>query len=114
MAEVEDEIVEAGAQILWVLEQDASFQPGTAELCMKTLDFVGSKQGWCVGDAETQPEAGVFDGSPFSVKRGFDMIVPRSSMQVVWTTSHGTPSGNENPSAEDVLQAVRDVVAGLE
>jgi hypothetical protein len=112
VAEVEDEIVAAGAEIIWVLEQDPSFEPGTANRCMETMDALGSKdQGWCVGDEQTEPVAGTFDDSPFSVARGFDMIVPRSTMEIVWTSSHGTPSGNENLEGEDVLAAVQEAVA---
>ena len=81
---------------------------------MESMDVMGSQdQGWCVGDQQTQPESGAFDASPFSIARGFDMIVPRKTMTIEWTTNHGTPSGNENLDGEDVLQAVRDVVAGL-
>lgn len=81
---------------------------------MSTLDELGSDdQGWCVGDAETEPVAGTFDDSPFSIARGFDMIVPRSTMEILWTSSHGTPSGNENLDGEDVLAAVQDAVQKL-
>ena len=111
VAELEDDIVAAGAQIIWVLEQDPSFEPGNARRCMDTMDVLGSEdQGWCVGDEQTEPESGTFDESPFSVARGFDMIVPRSTMEIVWTTSHGTPAGNENLEGSDVLQAVEDAV----
>ena len=114
MAEVEDEIVGAGAQIIWVLEQDPSFQPGTADRCTFVMDELGAQdQGFCVGDAQTQPVAGTFDESPFSVARGFDMIVPRSSMRVVWSSSHGTPTGNQNLTGADVLAEVRAVVDAL-
>lgn len=110
MAEIEAEIVDAGAEIVWVLEQDVRQQPGTAALCMETMDALDSERGWCVGDAQTQPVAGAFDDSPFSVARGFDMIVSRRTMQIVWTSSHGSPSGNENLDAEDVLAAVQTAV----
>ncbi len=113
MAEVEQQIADEGAQIIWVLEQDTMRNPGTAEGCREFMDFHGSSVGWCVGDAQTMPTAGSFDESPFSVGRGFDIIVPRGSMEIVYTTNHGTPSGNENPSGEDVLNAVKDVAAGL-
>lgn len=113
MARVENEIVAAGAEIIWVLEQDASLTPGTAELCMETMEVLGATLGWCVGDDETKPEAGTFDESPFSKGRGFDIIVPRSSMVIAYTTNHGTPSGNDNLTGEDVLAAVEEVVAEL-
>ncbi len=112
MAEVEDEIVGAGAQIVWVLEQDPGGTPGTADLCTGVMDALGSEdQGLCVGDAQTEPTPGAFDASPFSVYRGFDMIVPRSTMQIVWTSSHGSPSGNENLDGGAVLEAVEAAVA---
>lgn len=114
MAEVEDEIVAAGAEIIWVLEKDTSLTEGTAESCNTILDQLGSEdQGWCVGDGETEPVAGTFDDSPFSELRGFDMVVPTSTMRVEFTTSHGTPNGNENITGEDVLAAVEDVLASL-
>ena len=111
--DVEDQIVQAGAQIIWVLEQNQFLQPGTAEDCRNILDSFGSTQGWCVGDGQTLPTAGVFDNSPFSVQRGFDIIVPRQSMQIVYSTSHGTPMGNENITGEELLAKVQEVVAGL-
>lgn len=108
MAEVEEDILAAGAEIIWVLEQGQAFQDGTAELCRTTMDRYGSDKGWCVGDEETQPVSGTFDDSPFSVSRGFDIIVPRDTMEIVYSTSHGTPSGNDNLEGADVLQAVLD------
>ena len=78
------------------------------------MDDRGSSKGWCVGDGETEPEAGAWDESPFSVGRGFDIVVPRSTMTVEFTTNHGTPSGNENIDGDAVLEAVRDVIDGLE
>jgi hypothetical protein len=114
VADIEDDIVDSRAQIIWVLEQDPQGAPGTADSCTSTMDQLGAKdQGFCVGDSQTMPEPGTFDDSPFSVARGFDMIVPRSSMQIVWSTSHGTPSGNDNLDGEDVLAKVREVVDGL-
>ena len=113
MAEVEQDIIDAGAQIIWVLEQNRIGQPGTAIRCRETMDLLGSTMGWCVGDNQTEPVAGTFDDSPFSVNRGFDIIVPRSTMEIVWSTSHGTPSGNENPSGADVRDAVLQVISEL-
>ncbi len=111
MVTIEQDILDAGAQIIWVLEKDASFRPGTAQRCRDTLDQLGSEVGWCVGDNQTEPEPNVFDNSPFAQGRGFDIIVVRETMQVVWTTNHGTTSGNENLSAEEVLTALQDAVA---
>ena len=113
MATVEEQILETGTQIVWVLEQGPSLEPGTAALCDEVMDELGSSAGLCVGDAETEPVAGTFDDSPFSVSRGFDIIVPRATMEILWTSSHGTPSGNDNLEGEDVLDAVRQVVSGL-
>ncbi len=114
VADFEDEIAEAGAEIIWVLEQDFTFSPGTAQSCMDSMDVMGSEdQGWCVGDNQTKPVSGAFDESPFSVARGFDMIVVVPTMTIEWTTNHGTPDGNDNIDGDDVLQAVIDVVNGL-
>ena len=85
-------------------------QPGTAEDCRDFMDDLGSARGWCVGDGETQPDSGVWDNSPFSVGRGFDIIVPRHSMEIVYTTNHGTPGGNENLTGAEVLEAVEAAV----
>jgi hypothetical protein len=73
----------------------------------------GASTGWCVGDGQTRPEAGTWDESPFSIGRGFDIVVPRATMTIDYTTTHGTPAGNENPEGTDVLAAVREIVAGL-
>ncbi len=94
-----------------MLERDASFNVGTAETCRATLDSFGSNNGWCVGDGDTEPEPGTFDDSPFSIGRGFDIIVDRATMEIVYTTSHGTPAGNENLTGEDILAAVEEAVA---
>ncbi|MEO0605163.1 MAG: hypothetical protein AAF211_27280 [Myxococcota bacterium] len=108
---MEQNIVNAGAQIIWVLEQDVRRQPGTRRLCDELLDIEGSERGICVGDNQTMPEPGTFDDSPFSIARGFDIIVERESMEIVWASTHGTVAGNENLSGDEVLQAVRDAVA---
>lgn len=110
MAELDDEIRDAGAAILWVLEADSGGTAGTADLCGEVMDVLGDPdQGWCVGDAQTEPAPGTFDQSPFSVYRGFDMIVPRDTMEILWTSSHGTPAGNDNIDGQDVLDAVREI-----
>ena len=114
MAEVADEIVAEGAEIIWVLEKGPGFEDGTAEECMATMDVLGSPSvGWCVGDDETNPVAGTFDGSPFSIGRGFDMIVPRSTMEILWTSSHGSTSGNENLEGSDILAKVQEALSLL-
>ena len=111
--QVEQQIIDAGAEIIWVLEQNQSGQIGLANDCRSYMDAKGSTQGWCVGDGETQPMPGTFDESPFSIERGFDMIVVRETMQVVYTTTHGTTGGNENIDGEALLAEVQAVVAGL-
>lgn len=103
-----------GAQIIWVLEQDPTLQPGTAEGCMEVMDALNDPaSGWCVGDEQTEPVPGAFDDSPFSVNRGFDMIVPTRTMRIAYTTSHGSSPDDENPSGQEVLEALRDIVDGL-
>ena len=113
MVDVEDDIIAAGAEIIWVLEQDQFGAPGPAARCMDFMDGLDSQQGWCVGDEQTQPESGTFDNSPFSVARGFDIIVPRESMVVEYTTNHGTTAGNENVDGAEVLAELQAIVSGL-
>ena len=55
----------------------------------------------------------MFDNSPFAEGRGFDIIVPRSAMTIEWVSTHGTPSGNDNLSGDDVLAEVERVIADL-
>jgi hypothetical protein len=115
VAQVEDEIVAAGAEIIWVLEMDLEAELGTADSCDEILGLLGSEdQGWCVGDEQTEPVAGTFNDSPFSLLRGFDIVVPRSTMVIEYSTSHGTPEGNENLTGKDILAAVQDVIADVE
>ena len=111
---MEDDIRAEGAEIIWVLEQNRALLPGTPEDCKEFMLDEGATTGWCVGDAQTRPESGSWDDSPFSEGRGFDILVPRSTMEIVYSTSHGTPAGNENPSGEDVLAVLRDLVGDLE
>lgn len=99
---------------MWVLEEDVSGRPGTADSCDSSMTELGvGSVGLCVGDGQTQPVPGTFDDSPFSVARGFDMIVVRETMEIVWSSSHGSPAGNDNPSGEEVLARVREVVEAL-
>ena len=105
MAEIDDDFIATGAQIVWVLEQDASFGDGTAVSCFDTMSELGADAGWCVGDDETLPEPDVWDDSPLANNRGFEIIVDRSTMQVVWTSSHGSGS-NDNVSPEELLAEV--------
>lgn len=107
MAQVEEQIINAGAQLIWVLEATRRGQPATGEACRTEFGTFGSDNGLCVGDAETMPMAGVFDRSPFAPNRGFDIIVRRSDMKIVWASSHGTGSTNENLTGAQVLDIVR-------
>jgi len=38
--------------------------------------------------------------------------VPRSTMRIEYVTTHGTPSGNDNLTGDDILAAVQEVIAG--
>ncbi len=97
-----------------MLEADARGTAGTAELCTEVMDTLGDPQvGWCVGDGQTEPVAGTFDDSPFSVARGFDIIVSRSSMEILWSSSHGSIGGNDNLDGEQVLEAVVETISKL-
>lgn len=107
MAQVEEDIIAAGAQIIWVLEVDSRGRPGTAEACRAFMDTRGSDKGLCVGDSATMPVARVFDNSPFAIGRGFDILMLRNEMKITWVSTHGTPSGNENLTGADVLAQVR-------
>lgn len=113
MADAEQDFLDRGAQIVWVLEKDNRFRPGTAQRCRDTMDALGSELGWCVGDRQTEPEPDVWDNSPFSIGRGFDILVPRRTMTIAYTTSHGTPSGNDNDDADAVLEALDDLLETL-
>lgn len=110
---MEQDIIDAGAQIIWVLEQNTGGNIGTAEDCRAYIDGKGSTQGWCVGDGMTMPVPGTFDDSPFSNARGFDMIVVRETMTVVFSSTHGTTAGSENLTGAELLAEVEAVVAGL-
>ena len=111
--QVEQQILDAGAEIIWVLEANSFGQPGTAQTCRDFVDSQGSTLGWCVGDGDTMPNPGTFDNSPFSIGRGFDIIVPRGSMKIEYTTSHGTPNGNENITGEDLLAVIEMIAEQL-
>ena len=113
MAAIDDDFIAAGAEIIWILEQGPFFEDGTADNCLDVLTSVGADQGWCVGDDETDdPYADVWDDSPFAVDRGVDIIVRRSTMTIEWVASHGSPGGNDNVSAADLLAEVEAIVAG--
>jgi hypothetical protein len=111
--QVEQQILDAGAEIIWVLETDSFLQLGTAQGCRNLVESLGSTHGWCVGDADTQPVPGSFDNSPFSIQRGFDIIVPRYNMVIEYTTNHGTPQGNENITGEELLAQIQMIADSL-
>ena len=107
--DVEEEIAALGVQIIWVLEYTQSYVAGTATTCRQFMDGYGSEVGLCVGDGQTEPEAGTFDSSPFSVYRGFDMIVTRDDMVVQFDSSHGT--GDENLTGAELKAEIEAVLA---
>ena len=110
---VEQDFIDAGALIIWVLEQDNLLNIGTASSCRTYMDSKGSTQGWCIGDGETMPTSGAFDNSPFAVGRGFDMVVVRDTMEIAFVSSHGSPGGNENLTGEELLAEVQAVIDNL-
>lgn len=97
MAERAAEFEAEGAEIVWVLEQSRSFGAANAETCRNELAALGADTGLCVGDDQTEPEAGLFDHSPFAEGRGFEMFVRRNTMVVEFEAAHGstTPGGEE-------------------
>lgn len=107
MAQIEQQIAAEGVQLIWVLEADASTNPGTAESCRRFVEGKGSRSGLCVGDGQTMPTALTFDRSPFAEGRGFDILVRRSDMRILWVTTHGTPNGNENLAGPALLEGIR-------
>lgn len=106
--------MDAGAQIIWVLQQDFDRTLGTRARCDELFDREGSDRGICVGDNQTRPDRGTFDDSPFAMQRGYDFLVDRQTMEIVWNTTHGTTSGNENISGTEVLSAVEEAVANAQ
>ena len=107
MAQSEEAILAEGVQIIWVLEADIQQTPGTSISCRNFVNGQGSDKGLCAGDGETAPVSGVFDGSPFSVGRGFDMLVRRSDMEIVFEFSHGSPGGNDNKTGAQLLAEIQ-------
>lgn len=109
MAQFEDDIEDENARIIWVLERNNRGQPGSAADCRNWVGQQGASKGICVGDVETMPMAGVFDRSPLAKGRGFDLIVRRSTMVIEFVSTHGTPSGNDNLSGDQLLDKLRDL-----
>jgi hypothetical protein len=106
VAEIEADLATNNIALIYVLEQDQSFTDGTATLCRDYMDGRGSTGGICVGDAQTQPTAGAWDDSPLAIGRGFDIVVERATMRILYQTTHGTPAGNENLTAEELLSEI--------
>jgi len=73
------------------------------------LDTESSTAGLCAGDAETGPVAGAFDNFALAIARGFDILVRRNDMRIVYVTTAGTPAGNENLTGAEVLQDIKDL-----
>ena len=113
VSSIQEDIRDLGVEIIWVLERTQAGQPGTADTCYDFFHTAGATEGWCVGDSQTMPVPQTFDNSPFAIGRGFDLIVARDSMRIEWVSTHGTPSGNENLTAEQILAEVTAVVEAL-
>lgn len=110
--EVEEQLIAEGVAPIWVLQEDTSFNAGTAEACTQVFHGqYGSNQGWCVGDGESEPNARIFDRSDLAQGRGFDILVRRSDMRIIFATSHGTPRGNENLTGDELLAEIRRLKA---
>ena len=119
MAQVEEQFVAAGAQIIWVLQQDSRFAPGTAMSCREFMNGAprDSDQGWCVGDGQTMgqsvPSDSTWTESPLALGRGYDLIVSRRDMVIRDAPTHGTPGGNDNLTGEELLARVQAVLDSL-
>ena len=86
--------------------------PGTADGCRSFMRRRGSDKGLCIGDAETMPTPGVFDRSPIAIRRGYNILVRRRDMRIVYTNTQGTPRGNDNLTGAQLLANIRRVIAG--
>lgn len=113
VVQVEQQIVDAGAEVIWILAQDGFGTPGTAQSCRNFMDSQGSELGWCVGDGQTAPTAEAFMDSPFGNGKGFDMVVVRETMEVVFVTSHGIGGGFENLTGEELLAEIQMIAENL-
>ncbi|MEO1268513.1 MAG: hypothetical protein AAFX99_10475 [Myxococcota bacterium] len=117
VVEVEEQLEAAGAQLIWVMQETSTYEQGTAENCRDFMDELQSNVGLCIGEAETtgqSPEgANIFRGSEFAVARGIDLIVSRRDMVIRYGSPHGTPTGNENLTGEELLVEVQKVIDGL-
>ena len=73
MAQVEEQIISEGTQLIWVMTELSHGAPGTAENCRDFMDNRGSDSGLCVGDSQTMPTAFLIDrkGVIRHVHKGF-------------------------------------------
>jgi hypothetical protein len=117
VAQVEEDFIAAGAQIIWVLTETMSFEGGTATNCRAFLNSRMSDQGWCVGDSQTEgqtvPSDTTWADSPFAIGRGYDVIVSRRDMRIRDVATHGTPLGNDNLTGPELLARVQAVLDSL-
>ena len=67
-----------------------------------------------LGDGHPRRRHHRWDDSPFSVGRGFDIVVLRTTMTVEFITNHGPPTGNDNIDGDAVLEAILEVIEGLD
>ena len=112
MAQLDNDIAAEGIQIVWVLMQDRLFRAGTADRCRDYIRSISGDVGLCVGDSETRPMADAFGDSDIAIGRGYDVLVRRSDMKVVYATTHGTPGGNETLTGQQLLDNIRRVISG--
>lgn len=117
MAQVEEDFIAAGAQIIWVLAQTSGFEQGTAMTCREFMDTRNSDAGWCVGDGQTMgqmtPSDSTWTDSPLAIGRGYDLIVTRHDMVIRDAPTHGTPVGNDNLTGPELLARVQAVIDAL-
>lgn len=94
MKDVEDEFAAAGARVIWVLNENISFQLATSQDAQNYYrDTIASALGVAVGDAETSPDVGAFNDTPIITSgRGFVMVVRRSDMQVTYSVNYSSSS----------------------
>ena len=109
--QVADDIVAVGAQIIWVMEYRGFNEAGTAANCYQYFSGKGATTGICVGDSETSPGNYPFFNAVFAAGRGVDLIVDRGTMEIVFTSAHGSPGGNDNLTGAQVLAEVQTAVA---
>jgi hypothetical protein len=90
VSDLEQDFIDEGAQIVWVLQENRSFAPGTSDEMHAFMEDSGSDLGIRVGDGETEPTPGTFERSPFiTTARGFAMVVRKADMRVMFANTHG-------------------------